>query len=89
MAEKQAVSKSQAVRDYLNAHPGAGCREIATALDMQGIKITLGHVATVKMIDDAKKAAGETAAPLAVENQVFQASIEWLFAVGVAQVYER
>ena len=50
MATKQAVNKSQAVRDYLNAHPGAGCREIATALDKQGIKITLGYVATIKTV---------------------------------------
>ncbi len=50
MATKQAVNKTQAVRDYLNAHPGAGCREIATALDKQGIKITLGYVATIKTV---------------------------------------
>ena len=50
MAKKQAGSKTQAVRDYLNAHPGAGCKEIATALDKQGIKITLGHVATIKAV---------------------------------------
>jgi len=63
MATKPAVSKTQAVRDYLNAHPGAGCREIATALDQQGIKVTLGHVATVKAVIDAAKEATESAAP--------------------------
>ena len=63
MATKQAVSKTQAVRDYLNAHPGAGSREVAMALDKQGIKITLNHVATLKMkIDAAKKAAAAEAA---------------------------
>ena len=40
MAPKQAVSKTQAVRDYLSAHPGAGTREIVAALDKQGIRIT-------------------------------------------------
>ena len=50
MATKQAASKTQAVRDYLDAHPGAGIREIATALDKQGIKITLNHVATIKAV---------------------------------------
>ena len=50
MATKQAVSKTQAVRDYLNAHPGAGIREIVAALDKQGIKITLSHVATIKAV---------------------------------------
>ncbi len=66
MAKKQAVNKMQAVLDYLKAHPAAMCREIAAALDKQGIKITLNHVATLIMkIDAAKKAAaGEAAAPL-------------------------
>ena len=59
MAKKQAVSKTQAVRGYLNAHPGAGCREIAAALEEQGIKITFGHVATIKAV------LYETAAPTA------------------------
>jgi hypothetical protein len=49
MATKQAVNKTQAVHDYLNAHPGAGIREIVAALDKQGIKITLGYVATIKV----------------------------------------
>ena len=48
MATKQAVSKTQAVLDYLKAHPAAMCREIVAALDKQGVKITLGHVATIK-----------------------------------------
>ena len=63
MAKKPAVSKSQAVRDYLNAHPGAGCREIATALDQQGIEITLNHVATIKAIMDENAASPATEKP--------------------------
>jgi Cu2+-containing amine oxidase len=48
MATKRAVNKTQAVLDYLKAHPGAMCREIAAALDKQGIKITLNYIATIK-----------------------------------------
>ena len=62
MTVQLVVSKTQAVRDYLNAHPGAGIREIATALDKQGIKIALGHVATIKAV------MYETAARSAVEK---------------------
>lgn len=79
MATKQAVSKTQAVRDYLNAHPGAGIREIVAALDKQGIKITLGHVATIKAVmcetddetddtADTDETAANTAAPPIVEK---------------------
>ena len=73
MEIKLAVSKTQAVRDYLNAHPGAGTKEIVAALDKQGIKITLGHVATIKAVmyeiaaADADIAA-DTAAPPVVEK---------------------
>lgn len=64
MAKKQAVNKMQAVLDYLKAHPAAMCKEIAEALEKQGIKITLGHVATIKMkIEATKTAAVEAAAP--------------------------
>ena len=58
MATKQAVNKMQAVLDYLKAHPAAMCKEIAEALEKQGIKITLNHIATIKA------RAYETAAPL-------------------------
>ena len=37
MAKKRRVNKAQAVRDYLKDHPGAMSREIATALNKQGI----------------------------------------------------
>ena len=48
MAKKQAISKTQAVRDYLKAHPGAMSKEIAAALTKQGIEINAGHVANIK-----------------------------------------
>jgi len=62
MVTKQAVSKTQAVRVYLNAHPGAGTKEIVAALDKQGIKITLSHVATIKAVMYETAAAADTAA---------------------------
>ena len=57
MARKQAANKAQAVRGYLNVHPKATTKEVVAALDRQGIKVMLNHVATIKMIDDAKKEA--------------------------------
>jgi arginine repressor len=48
MAKKQAVSKTQAVRDYLKTQPEATRGEIAAALAKQGIKITPSHVANIK-----------------------------------------
>ena len=57
MSAKSTVSKSEAVRDYLKAHPAAPTKEIVAALDKQGIKITFGHVATIKAV------MYETAAP--------------------------
>ena len=46
--QKQAVNKTQAVRDYLKAHPKAMSGEIAAALNKKGVKITSGHVANIK-----------------------------------------
>ncbi len=77
MAKKPAISKTQAVRDYLKAHPGAMSKEIAAALTKQGIKINAGHVANIKTKINketatkkaAKKpAAAVTAAPAVVEK---------------------
>jgi len=69
MAKKQAISKTQAVRDYLKAHPGAMSKEIAAALTKQGIKINAGHVANIKTKINkeaaAKKAAKKPAAAVA------------------------
>ena len=57
MAKKQKVNKSQAVRDYLKAHPQAMSSEIAAALTKQGVKITPAHVATIKTKAKAKRSA--------------------------------
>jgi threonine aldolase len=61
MAKKQAVSKTQAVRDYLKAHPGAMSKEIAAALTKQGIKINAGHVANIKTKINKEVATKKTA----------------------------
>ena len=61
MAKKQAVNKTQFVRDYLKAHPAATCKEIVAALEKQGINIHVveesscsdeQHVTTVKAMTD-------------------------------------
>jgi hypothetical protein len=60
MTMNQSVNKTQAVLDYIKTHPAAMCQEIVAALDEQGIRITFGHVATIK----ARAAeAAKTAAP--------------------------
>ena len=48
MAKKPAVNKSQAVRDYLETHPGTANKEVAEALAKQGIKMTPNYVAAIK-----------------------------------------
>jgi hypothetical protein len=77
MAKRQKVNKTQAVRDYLKAHPKAMSGEIAAALTKQGIKIKPSHVANIKTQINkqrrAKKvaktqAAVEAAAPAVVEQ---------------------
>jgi hypothetical protein len=77
MAKKPIVNKTQAVRDYLKAHPEAMSGEIAAALNKQGIKITPGHVSNIKSKDNKactakkaakKQAAAEAAAPAAVKK---------------------
>src|SRR5271166_2277321 len=69
MAKKPAVTKTQAVRDYLKAHPGAMSKEIAAALTKQGVKINAGHVANIKTKINkevaTKKAARKSAATVA------------------------
>ena len=61
MAKKPAVNKTQAVRDYLKAHPEAMSKEIAAALTKQGIKINAGHVANIKTKINREAATKKTA----------------------------
>jgi hypothetical protein len=53
------VNRSQAIRDYLEANPGATPKQIKLALHDQGIEVTEGLVSVVKY--GKKKAAGEPA----------------------------
>jgi hypothetical protein len=55
MAKKQAVNKSQTVRDYLKAHPSTTNKEVAEALTKQGLKISPNHVANIKSQMNASK----------------------------------
>ena len=49
MAKSKEMNKSQAVKDYLKAHPKAMSSEIAAALlSEQGIDIKPGYVANIK-----------------------------------------
>ncbi len=64
--------KTAAVSEYLDAHPGAGPKEIVAALAKQHIKITTAHVSNIKgkliKSGNAKKAAKKPAAVEAVET---------------------
>ena len=48
MAKQRRGEKTAAVSEYLDAHPGAGPKEIAAALAKQHIKITTAHVSNIK-----------------------------------------
>ena len=68
MAKKPRVNKTQAVRDYLKDHPGALSKEIAAALTKQGIKITTGYAANIKVsISKAGTAKRASKKPAVVE----------------------
>ena len=76
MAKQPTVTKTQAVRDYLKDHPGAMSKEIAAALNRQGITINPGHVANIKTVlnkaertrKPAKTELPAAAAPAAAEK---------------------
>ncbi|MBC8871901.1 MAG: hypothetical protein H8E44_20930 [Planctomycetes bacterium] len=49
MAKKKSkVSKTQVIKDYLAAHPDAGPKEVAAAVNKQGLGITTNYVSNVK-----------------------------------------
>ena len=66
MAKQRRGEKTAAVSDYLDAHPGAGPKEIVAGLAKQRIKITTAHVSNIKgklnKGGTAKKAAKKPAA---------------------------
>ncbi len=61
MPTLQSVNKTQAVLDYLKAHPRATSKGIVAALRGQGIEVSLDFAARTKMTTNA---ATKTAAPL-------------------------
>ncbi|MEX0702969.1 MAG: hypothetical protein WD069_12815 [Planctomycetales bacterium] len=48
MAKSSSGSKSQAIRDYLSAHRGAGPKEVVEKLGEQGVKVSTQLVSVVK-----------------------------------------
>ncbi len=67
--------KTAAVSEYLDAHPGAGPKEIVAALAKQHIKITTAHVSNIK--GKLKKAGnGKKAAKPAPEAAPAPAVVE-------------
>lgn len=74
MVKKRKANKTQAVRDYLKAHPKATSGEIATALTKQGTKITASYAAniktTIKKTRTAKKATKKSPAVTATAATV-------------------
>ncbi len=77
MAKKQKVNKSQAVRDYAEAHPEATSGEIAAALNKKGIKITANYAANIKSQSKKKRRAkkapkqtAEVAVPVVEEKPI-------------------
>ena len=59
--KKSGVSKSQSIRDHLQANPGDMPKQIIAALAKQGIKVSNGLVAKVKYTKKTtgKKEGGE------------------------------
>ena len=58
MAKKPRINKTQAVREYLQAHPHTPNKGVAEALTKQGIPITANHVsAPIKAKSRKKRSA--------------------------------
>jgi hypothetical protein len=53
-SKKEAVNKSQAIRDALAAHPEKSPSEIAEALKAQGLDVNAQYVSTIKSNAKAK-----------------------------------
>ena len=65
MAKSKETNKSEAVREYLKAHPKAMSTEIAAALSDQGIDIKPGYVANIKTKLKRKRSAKRSLAAMA------------------------
>jgi len=84
MAKKK-VNKTQAVREYLKAHPRAKSPEIAEALTKEGIKITVGHVSNIKSkIKRRRRAVKKVVEKRGVGIPEIKAALALLKACGTA-----
>ena len=65
MAKKKSggPNKSQAIRDYDAANPGAKAAEVAAALSKKGMKMTAQYVNTVRFQSKKKKKASKRGRP--------------------------
>ena len=83
MAKQIRGEKTAAVSEYLDAHPGAGPKEIVAALAKRHIKITTAHVSNIKgklnkggtARKTATKPAAAVAAPAVVEKPTIGGTI--------------
>jgi hypothetical protein len=55
MPKKQEISKSQSIRNYIQANPHAANKDVADALNKQGIGVTVNLISTVKNKMSARK----------------------------------
>ena len=74
--DKPQVNKTQAVRDYADAHPSAMSGEIAKALVEQGIDITPRHVSAIRSKDSKTHAPKKVVKKEAVTEAVVPAAVE-------------
>jgi hypothetical protein len=85
MAKKPVVNKSQAVRDFLKAKPGTANKDVAEALNKQGVKLTPNYVAAVKgkMAERSgkRKRRGKAARAMSVKTGVGVAEIKAAFGL--------
>ena len=65
MAKKKSSgpNKSQAIRDYYAANPGAKPKEVAEALSKEGVSVTPAFVSTVRSTSKTKKKTGKRGRP--------------------------
>ena len=63
-------NKSQAIREYIAANPGAGPNAVAAALQEKGIKVSAAYVSTVKAADKRKGLGGFVKSGVAWEDLV-------------------
>jgi arginine repressor len=81
--KKPAGSKTQAVRDYLNAHKKAKNAEVVEALGKQGITITIGYVRTIKSKKNKRRRAVRTVvAESGIGIPEVKAALAFIKAVG-------